>query len=69
MLSTKYTLELVSRHLSFIKQLSLAITLEHVFENLIEDPPTPQNPSRIVSHLILLAMCSAIAYGVTLSQD
>lgn len=69
MFSAQYTFAFVLRHSNFIKQMSFEITLEQVFENFIEHPPAPQNPSNIVSHFILLAMCYATAYGVTLYQD
>lgn len=67
--SAQQTFALVSRHLSFTMQISLAMTREQVLENLIAQPPAPQNPSKMVSHLILLAMCQATASGVTLDHD
>lgn len=66
---TQYTFALFFKHLNFTLHISLAITWQQVFANLIESPPAPQNPSRTVSHLILLAIYSATASGVTLYQD
>ena len=57
-------------HLSYTYLVQIfAFTCMHVLANWIELPPTPQNPSTIISPLQRSAKCSAIFSGVTEYQD
>lgn len=69
MFYTQYTFAFFYNSFNLIPEISLHITLEQVFENLMALPPAPQKPSRTVSQRIFPAMCSATASGVTLYQD